>query len=120
MDDETISKLAYSGQPPESALPHEWLLWYRLRDIYADTRAGRMTAEQGRAAKRAAVNAFRTEREAWERNILFWKRIEAAAIAYAKSGERTAAGDDLYESVYRLRPSRHHENDISTEKGKTK
>lgn len=120
MDDETLSKLAYSGQPPESALPHEWLLWYRLRDIYADTRAGRMTAEQGRAAKLTAVNSFRSEREAWERNTLFWKRIEDAATAYAKSEGRTAEGDAFYEAVYRLRPSRHHENDIPVEKGKTK
>ena len=118
MDEDTISKLAYAGQPPDSALPHEWLLWYRLRDIYAQVKTGELTADRGRQAKTTAVNSFRTEREAWERNILFWKRIEAAAIAYAKSEGRTEAGDAFYQAVYGLRPSRHHDNDIPIEKGR--
>ena len=49
MDEGPISKLAYAGRRPESALPHEWLLWYRLRDIYADVRAGRMVKQVGQA-----------------------------------------------------------------------
>ena len=57
MDEGLIAKLAYEGRPPESALPHEWLLWYRLRDIYADVRAGRLVKQAGQAMKQDAINS---------------------------------------------------------------
>lgn len=105
LDENTIAKLAYAGTRPESALPHEWLLWYRLRDIYSEAKAKRVTEKMGRAAKQLAVNSFRSEQWAWERNVLFWKRIEAAATEYAKSDDRTPAGDALFEAVYGTTPT---------------
>ena len=105
MDAEIIAKLAYYDKPPDSALPHEWLLWYRLRDIYDLVRRGAMTKEMGRRAKQTAINSFESERAQWEQNVLLWKRVEPAAKAYAASDERTAVGDALYEALYRQQPS---------------
>lgn len=120
MDEETLARLAYDGMPPESAQNHEWLLYYRLRDIYAAVRSGSMNADKGRAMKRAAVDSFHAAREAFERNARFWTKIELAAVTYAKSEGRTEAGDAFFEAVYGLRPSRKHDNDIPIEKGQHK
>lgn len=101
MDEKAISLMAYNGERPESALPHEWLLWYRLRDIYADVRAGRLVKQTGKAMKQDAVNSFNSEREAWERDTLLWKRIEPAATRFAK--ERTVeAACEFYVALYRM------------------
>lgn len=111
MDEKTIARLALNGESPESAQPYEWLLWYRLRDIYGEYEDGAITIDQAREKKQTAINSFRSEKEAWERTFLFWKRIEAAAVTYAKSEGRTEAGDTFYEAVYGLRPASHHGND---------
>ena len=103
-DEEELSKLAYDEVPPESALPHEWLLWYRLRDIYADVRAGRLVMQAGQAKKQTAVNSFHSAREMWERNERLWQRIERAATAYAKAETHTPEADAFYEALYGTRP----------------
>ena len=106
MDEKTISVLAHKGQKPESASPHEWLLWYRLRDIYRDVESGVKSVAQGKEEKQTAVNSFHSEREAFERNVLLWKRIEPAAVAFAKNPSIDTA-NDFYEAVYRMRPAQH-------------
>lgn len=110
MDEETISKLAYAGKPPESALPHEWLLWYRLRDIYADVKAGRLVKQAGQAMKQGAVNAFRSERDAWERDTLLWQRIELPAKTFAKE-QTVETANELYRALYRMNPAGRKENE---------
>ena len=104
LDENEISKLAYDAEPPESALSYEWLLWYRLRDIYARVRTGELSEERGRKAKRDAVNTFHAEREAFEREAQFWRKIESAAIAYAKAAVHTPEADAFYTAVYGVRP----------------
>ena len=111
MTEDEICRLAYAGTPPDSALPCEWLLWYRMRDVYRQVRTGDLTEEKGRKAKTAAVNSYLTDKEMWERYPKFWKKIEYAATQYAKSEGRTPEGDAFYEAVYGLRPSNHHEED---------
>lgn len=101
-----IARLAYEGKPLESALPHEWLLWYRLRDIYGQVRAGTMRKEAGAKVKTTAVNSFHSEREAFEQNVLLWQRIEPAAVAFAKNPSIDTA-NSFYEAVYRMRPAQY-------------
>ena len=106
IDEGIISKLAHAGKPPESALPHEWLLWYRLRDIYTDVKSGRITMEQGRAAKQTAVNDFHADRDAWDRDTLLWRRIELPAKTFARE-QTVEAANELYRALYRLGPVKH-------------
>ena len=112
MDEKTISVLAHKGKEPESALPHEWLLWYRLRGLYRAVDSGAKSIADARAEKTTAINSFHADREAYERNILLWKRIEPAAKAFARE-QTIEAANDFYEAVYRMRPARHEkEKDI--------
>lgn len=111
MDENTLSRLAFDGVPPESAMPYDWLYWYRMRDIYIAAGRGKMTVEAGRAAKRDAVCSWTSEREEHERSVLLWKRLEPAATAYAK--ERTIENADaMFEALYRLPSSDKHDYDI--------
>lgn len=103
MNIDTISRLAYSGKAPSSAMPYEWLLWYRLRDIYAEANDHEITKAEGAERKRDAVNSYQAEMELYDRSVLLWKRIEQAATRYAK--ERTVeAADSFYKAVYGMEP----------------
>lgn len=96
---DTISHLAYSGTPPDSALPHEWLLWYRLRDIYESVRTGHTSKRIGSLAKQDAVDSYQTDLEQFERNVLFWKRIEGSGNRFAHEPNVDNALR-FYEDVY--------------------
>lgn len=99
MDIDTISRLAYSGTPPDSAMPYEWLLWYRLRDIYDKVKQHEMTKADGAAQKRGAVNSFETDKTLHEVHIKLWQRIEQAGTAYAKN-KTIENADAFYKAVY--------------------
>ena len=116
MDVDTISRLAYSGTPPDSAMPYEWLLWYRLRDIYEWTKAGirveyingewqkrKFTKEDGAVHKQIAVNQYQTDKTLHDASVKLWARIEDASVRYAKEHTIEAA-DGLYEALYRMKP----------------
>lgn len=100
MDIDTTSRLAYSGTPPDSAMPYEWLLWYRLRDIYDKVKQHEMTKADGAAQKRGAVNSFETDKMLHEVHIKLWQRIERDGTAYAKSENHTPEADAFYKAVY--------------------
>ena len=94
-----ISRLAYSGTPPDTALSHEWLLWFRLREIYQRVLSGMDTKTAGRLAKEDAVLRYEADRDQFERTVLFWKRIEVFGTAFAKN-PTVENGIRLYEAVY--------------------
>ena len=98
-----ISLLAYSNTPPDSAASFEWLLWYRLRDIYENVRSGKITKRDGADAKTQAVNSFNSERELFERYVMLWKRIEQAGTQYGLERSLDAA-DAFYRAVYGIQP----------------
>lgn len=100
MTPDELSRLAYSGAPPDSAMPYEWLLWYRLRDIYDKVKRYEMTKADGAAQKRDAVNSFETDKTLHEVHIKLWQRIEQAGTAYAKSEIHTPEADAFYKAVY--------------------
>lgn len=47
-----ISRFAASGRKPDGMTTLEEVLFYRLRDIYADARAGRVTNQEGAERKK--------------------------------------------------------------------
>ena len=94
-----ISRLAYSGTPPDTAQSYEWLLWFRLREIYQRVLSGMDTKTAGRLAKDDAVQKFNADRDQFERTVLFWKRIEGPGTAFAKE-PTVENGIRLYEAVY--------------------
>ena len=94
-----ISRLAYSGTPPDTAQSHEWLLWFRLREIYQRVLSGMDTKTAGRLAKEDAVRRYEVDRDQFNRSVLFWKRIEAPGTAFAKEPTIENAVR-LYEAVY--------------------
>lgn len=99
-----ISALANRGEKPESALGYEWLLWYRLREIYRDVRHNVLSAINGQTAKDTAVNDYRASKREHERSVLLWKRIEAAGVQYAKSRTLENA-DAFFRAVYMVSPA---------------
>lgn len=129
MDEETLSRLAMDEADPDAlelTLPDR-LLFAELRDLYRQYRMKQIPKEICAVKKRQAVE----RRDALARHLAdaekiqtewaeFWKRVERAATVYAKSEGRTEAGDAFFEAVYRLRPSRKHDNDLPIEKGQRK
>jgi len=125
MDEELISHLAIDeADPAELELdPPDRLLFFELREIYRLYRMKKFPKEICAVKKRQAID----QKDALARKLAdadmvqmnwaaFWRRVEHAATVYAKSEGRTAEADDFYEAVYRLRPSRKHENDIPVER----
>ena len=98
-----LSRLAYSGTPPDSAMPYEWLLWYRLRDIYSKVRDGAMSKASGAEQKEQAVNQYKTDKTMYDASVQLWTRIEDASVRYAMEHTIEAA-DGLYEALYRMKP----------------
>lgn len=100
-----ISKLAYKDIKPE---PHQltvpqWLLWYRLRDVYRECvnnpKAG---AEQ----KQKQVSQYEQDRTDWVKTKEVyqhladtWKRIEPSASRFAKE-QTVESANEFFEAVY--------------------
>ena len=104
-----LSSLAAKGARPSEALTsYEWLLWYELRDIYADWKNKTSTEEALKARKQDAVSRYdklrrieRTHSEDMRRVADLFKAIEAVGISYRK--DRTLDNADrLMNVVYGL------------------
>ena len=89
---EEVSKYAAQDTAPlEMNLP-EKLLWFQLRDLYRDFRAGTVTKEQGEKQKQEAIseynkNAYRDElyHKYMLANANIWIRIEEKAKTYREN-----------------------------------
>ena len=99
---EELSRLAYSGTPPDGASQPEWLLYYRLKEIYASVRSGGMSKADGAKAKQDAVSSYETDKTLHDASVKLWARIEDASVRYAKEHTIEAA-DGLYEALYRMK-----------------
>ena len=104
-----LSALAAKGQVPAFGLTYyEWLLWYELRDVYADWRAKTTSEDKLKARKEKAViryetlkTAEKTHSDDCRRIARLFRDIEEAGIAYRK--ERTLENADaLMNVVYGL------------------
>lgn len=58
-----ISRYAANGKKPDGMNMHEELLFYRLRDIYAAAKAGRIATKQGADMKKMEVLYFQGKME---------------------------------------------------------
>lgn len=96
-----ISSYSVKNEMPDHGMTYiDWLLWYMLRDIYAEFRQGTLDKEHGLARKKHAIDVWERETAKAERSrqIAFraaetWKNVETAACQYRK--DRTIQSADL-------------------------
>lgn len=96
-----IAALASRAERPDKQMScADWLLWYVLRDIYADYRIGKANKDVCASRKRDALDVWEREHEREARNsalvdrvVELWKRVEEAADMYRK--DRTLENADL-------------------------
>lgn len=116
MTADQISQLAAKQEMPEDGMTcTDWLLWYMLRDIYRDFKAGRLDAEKGAERKQHSLSIW--EKESFRVRQLneladsagkMWKRVEMAANAYRL--DRTLQNaDKLIEAIYNVPVSNEHD-----------
>ena len=107
MTRDDINKYAYAEVKPDSVLTcPDWLLWFRLRDVYRKYRSGDISMDQGEKEKRMAVKQYELDNGALigaekilQRNANMWAEIELAASAYMM--DRTIENADRFiDAVY--------------------
>ena len=102
-----IAMAAYKNRKPdktELTVP-EWLLWYRLRDVYKECVGDN---EAGAKQKQIVLNQYEQDRKDWVKTKEVydhmssqWKRIETPAREFARS--RTVDdGIKFFEAVYQV------------------
>lgn len=100
-----ISVLAFRNEMPDigALTGPEWLYWYRMRDVYRQYRDNR---EEGARQKDIMKRWYDSDSSDWvsakevrESMAAFWKRIEPAGSAYAKSPSLETS-DKFFEAVY--------------------
>ena len=122
MTADQISQLAARQEmPPDGMTYVDWLLWYMLRDIYRDFKAGRLDAEKGAERKQHSLSIWEKESfRARQLNELadsagkMWNRIEMAANAYRLNRSLQNA-DKLIEAIYNV-PVDHEQNEQTGQK----
>ena len=122
MTADQISQLAARQEmPPDGMTYVDWLLWYMLRDIYRDFKAGRLDAEKGAERKQHSLSIW--EKESFRVRQLneladsagkMWKRIEMAANAYRLNRSLQNA-DKLIEAIYNVQVD-HEQNEQTGQK----
>jgi len=106
MTEEELSKAAMKEQYPESNMAYDWLAWYKLRDVYRDFKAGRISKEQGEDRKRSIFRYRQQQVDDYQARLRlskhfadFWRKIEEAATLYNKDPTIEHA-DKFVEAVY--------------------
>ena len=102
-----MSKLAALNEFPAGALSQsEWLLFFRLREIYSNYRSGVINKQQGELLKNKAIAQFEDDKKTIDfankilaENANMWGKINKSAINYAKSPSIETA-DELYKAIY--------------------
>lgn len=122
MTADQISQLAAKQEMPADGMTcTDWLLWYMLRDIYRDFKAGRLDAEKGSERKKHSLSIW--EKESFRVRQLneladsagkMWKRVEMAANAYRLNRSLQNA-DKLIEAIYNV-PVDHEQNEQTGQK----
>lgn len=107
MDINEIALYAYKEYKPEQSeltIP-EWLLWYRLRDVYRDCRND---PERGKREKDVALTRYELDRSHWVRvsevyKVLAqqWKDIEGPARTFAFD-QTVENAVKFFEAVYKV------------------
>ena len=104
---EEISRLAAQNNIPAQDLSVEdWLLWYRLRDLYKTFSAGSIAKEKAAEEKQRIVKQYNQDRQNAQSVTRFmeyherlWRSIEQAATVY-RSDKTIENADKFVETVY--------------------
>ena len=79
----------------------DYLLWYRLRDIYTAFRTNKLTKEDGEKRKKQALRLYHADtaellsaKKVLLRHADMWSNIERAAVRYSQ--DRTLDNADLF------------------------
>ena len=109
MTADQISQLAARQEmPPDGMTYVDWLLWYMLRDVYRDFKAGKLDAQKGAERKQHSLSIW--EKESFRVRQLneladsagkLWKRIETAADTY-RLNRTLQNADRLIEAIYNV------------------
>lgn len=118
MEIKEISKYAALNKSPEEALSvPEWLLYYRLRDIYTDYKKNNINQALGEKRKNSALSQFEKDKKMYDfaekilnDNTNMWKRIDNAAIQYCKN-PCVETADIFYKTVYNGTERKKKENE---------
>ena len=107
MDINEISLFAYKNHKPEQSeltIP-EWLLWYRLRDVYRDCKDD---PERGKREKDAVLLRYEMDRSHWVRvSEVYktlakqWQDIEGPARTFVFD-QTVENGLKFFEAVYKV------------------
>lgn len=122
MTADQISQLAAKQEMPADGMTcTDWLLWYMLRDIYRDFKAGRLDAEKGAERKKHSLSIWEKETfRARQLNELadsagkLWTRIETAADTY-RLNRTLQNADMLIEAIYNVPVSTKDDGSDETE-----
>ena len=99
----------------------DWLLWYMLRDVYRDFKAGKLDAEKGAERKQHSLSIW--EKESFRVRQLneladsagkLWTRIETAADTY-RLNRTLQNADRLIEAIYNVPVSTNDDGSDETE-----
>ena len=108
VDDLTMSAYKESMPDTHDLTVPQWLLWYRLRDVYRDFLSGKTNMEKAEAEKKQMLrqydqdcNDWMNAKEVWNHMAQFWKQLEPSGQAYAKNPTVTNA-DRFFEAVYKV------------------
>lgn len=111
-----ISQLAVNKQPlSNDSEMSDWLLYYRLRDIYQEHSAGLISFDEGAERKIQAVKQYERDDEhfdtankiiAWHGK--WWAEIELAAKAYTDN-PCVETADAFFNAVYHTKRKRDEE-----------
>lgn len=106
LTEDELSRAAINEQFPETNASYDWLAWYKLRDVYRDFKAGRISKDLGEQRKRSIFQSRQNEIDFinghWrmEKHVAdLWKGIEEAGHAYMKEPTIEHA-DKFVEAVY--------------------
>lgn len=98
-----LAKLAYEGTIPSAVYlnvkPHEWLLWYRLRDLYDAVKNGTEKKEKAAKIKARALELYNADKAMYARHTLLWNRIATAGNRYI-AVKTIENADAFYKAVY--------------------
>ena len=102
-----ISKCAAVGKPSVGMTCPERCLYFELKDLYQEFKAGKIDKETGELRKREAVGRYEKDLEGlmspkdlYDWHAKFWREIELAGSEYARNPSLEAA-DLFFKAVYK-------------------
>lgn len=86
----------------------ERLLYFKLRDLYREFKAGRISQASGSDRKQKAIEQYKLDKQNAEKadgivawHVKFWNRIEQAGTEY-RTAPSIETADKFVEAVYRV------------------